>query len=63
MRHLIPDLSTESLLRVAAALETRLVEGTARDEDIDTYVRVQWEIAVRLGVDQAPRSEASDGRA
>lgn len=54
MRHLIPDLSTDALLRVAVALEGRIIEGTARADDIDTYVRVQWELSDRLDVPDAP---------
>ena len=54
MRHLIPDLSTDALLRVAVALEGRIVAGTARADDIDTYIYVQWELADRLDVPQAP---------
>lgn len=54
MRHLIPDLSTDALLRVAVALEGRIIEGTARADDIDTYVHVQWELAERLDVPDAP---------
>ena len=54
MRHLIPDLSTDALLRVAVALEGRIIEGTARADDIDTYVQVQWELAERLDVPGAP---------
>ncbi len=50
MRHLIDDLSTDALLRVATILETRIIAGTARADDIDTFVRIQWEIADRLGV-------------
>jgi hypothetical protein len=54
MRHLIPDLSTDALLRVAVALEGRIVDGCARADDIDTYVYVQWELAERLDVPEAP---------
>lgn len=61
MRHLIPDLSTDALLRVAAALEARIVDGSARADDVDTYVYVQWELADRLGVPEdrptGPRGE------
>ena len=55
MRHLIPDLSTDALLRVAVALERRIIEGTARADDIDTYVHVQWELADRLDVRRRAR--------
>jgi hypothetical protein len=54
MRHLIPDLSTDALLRVAVALEGRIIEGTARADDIDTYIHVQWELSDRLDVPDAP---------
>ena len=54
MRHLIPDLSTDALLRVAVALEGRIIEGTARADDVDTYVYVQWELAERLDMPDAP---------
>jgi hypothetical protein len=54
MRHLIPDLSTDALLRVAVALEGRIIEGTARADDVDTYVYVQWELAERLDLPDAP---------
>lgn len=60
MRHLIDDLSTDALLRVAAILETRIIAGTARADDIDTFVRIQWEIAERLGVSSLPTSGPLD---
>jgi hypothetical protein len=62
MRHLIHDLSTDSLLRVAAALEGRLIEGTARADDIDTYVSVQWELADRLATHEAVPDDRRDER-
>lgn len=62
MRHLIPDLSTDALLRVAVALEGRIIEGTARADDIDTYVHVQWELADRLDVPDAPAGPWSGER-
>lgn len=62
MRHLINDLSTDSLLRVAAALEGRLIEGSARADDIDTYVSVQWELADRLIAHEAVPDDRRDER-
>ena len=62
MRHLIPDLSTDALLRVAVALEGRIIEGTARADDIDTYVQVQWELADRLDVPGAPAAPRQGDR-
>lgn len=50
MRHLIHDLSTDALLRVATILEARIIAGTARADDIDTYIRVQWEVVERQGI-------------
>ncbi len=52
MNHLIADISTDSLRRLAAALEAKLIAGRARADDIEAYIRVQWEIADReLGRD------------
>ena len=62
MRHLIPDLSTDALLRVAVALEGRIIEGSARADDIDTYVDVQWELADRLDVPESPARPRSSDR-
>jgi hypothetical protein len=45
--HLITDISTDSLRRLATALEAKLIAGRARADDIDAYIRVQWEIADR----------------
>jgi hypothetical protein len=45
--HLLRDLSTDTLLRVVAGLERRIIDAVANDDDIDTYVRAQWEIADR----------------
>jgi hypothetical protein len=53
--HLLRDLSTDTLLRVVAGLEMRIIDGVANDDDITTYVQAQWEIA-----DRAP---GIDGRA
>jgi hypothetical protein len=45
--HLLRDLSTETLMRVVAGLETRIIAGVATHDDIDTYVQAQWEIGQR----------------
>jgi hypothetical protein len=45
--HLLRDLSTETLMRVVAGLETRIIGGVANDDDIDTYAQAQWEIGQR----------------
>jgi len=48
LRHVLRDLSTATLERVVGGLEARIIEGVANDDDIDTYVWAQWEIADRL---------------
>ena len=54
MNHLIADISTDSLRRLVAALETKLIQGAARADDIEAYIRMQWELAEReLGWDAA----------
>jgi hypothetical protein len=45
--HLIQDISTASLERLVAALEGRLISGTCRADDVEAYIRMQWEIAER----------------
>ncbi len=45
--HLIADISTQSLRRLVASLEAKLIAGTTRADDVDAYVRMQWEIAER----------------
>ncbi|TVR90010.1 MAG: hypothetical protein EA416_11900 [Trueperaceae bacterium] len=47
MNHLINDISTDSLCRLVDALQTKLIQGTARADDIEAYIRMQWEIAER----------------
>lgn len=47
MNHLINAISTDSLSRLVDALEAKLIQGTARADDIDAYIRMQWEIAER----------------
>jgi hypothetical protein len=63
--HLLRDLSTDTLLRVVAGLEMRIIDGVATDDDITTYVQAQWEIADRVqGIDgdgdAAPAPTSSD---
>lgn len=54
MHHLIVDISTTSLRRLVTALEAKLIAGSARADDIEAYIRMQWEIAAReLGRDEA----------
>ena len=59
MHHLITSISTDSLRRLVASLEAKLINGTCSGDDIEAYVRIQWEIAEReLGFDadlQYPR--------
>ncbi len=57
MRHVLCDLSTDTLARVVVGLETRIIEGVANDDDIDTYVWAQWEITDRL----APKADETPG--
>ena len=47
MNHLIADISTDSLRRLVAALEAKLIAGSARADDVEAYIRMQWEIAER----------------
>jgi len=54
MNHLIADISTDSLRRLVAALEAKLIAGAARADDIEAYIRMQLEIAEReLGCGEA----------
>ena len=56
MHHLITSISTDSLRRLVASLEAKLIRGTCRADDIEAYIRIQWEIAEReLGFDVDPR--------
>ncbi len=48
MWHVLRDLSTDTLMRVVAGLELRIIEGIANDDDIDTYAQAQWEVGQRL---------------
>jgi hypothetical protein len=57
LRHVLCDLSTDTLVRVVAGLETRIIEGVANNDDIDTYVWAQWEISDRL----APTADEASG--
>lgn len=54
--HVLRDLSTDTLMRVVAGLEARIIDGHASGDDIDTYVQAQWEIANRTAraADDAP---------
>jgi len=45
--HVLRDLSTDTLIRVVAGIETRMIDGNAHADDIDTYVLAQLEIAER----------------
>ena len=47
MWHVLRGLSTDTLMRVVAGLELRIIEGIANDDDIDTYTQAQWEIGER----------------
>jgi hypothetical protein len=47
MRDIIHELTTSSLERLVAALEARLIGGTASHHDIDTYMRMQMLLAER----------------
>lgn len=63
MLHLLRDLSTDTLLRVVTGLEKRLIDGLANDDDIDTYVQAQWEVADRgQGVGGGRAGEPTLGR-
>ena len=54
MWHVLRDLSTDTLMRVVAGLEIRIIEGIANDDDIDTYAQAQWEIGLRTHPTGAP---------
>lgn len=45
---------TPLLLATVAALEARLVEGRARPDEIDLYVRLQLELAERGSFEALP---------
>lgn len=63
MLHLLRDLSTDTLLRVVAGLERRIIDAVANDDDINTYVQAQWEIADRArGVGGGVAGEPFSGR-
>ncbi len=47
MHHLITSISTSSLRRLVTSLEAKLINGTCRADDIEAYIRIQWEIAER----------------
>ena len=63
MLHLLRDLSTDTLLRVVAGLEARIIDAVANDDDLDTYVQAQWEIADRAhGVGGGVAGDPHTGR-
>jgi len=64
LRHVLCDLSTDTLARVVAGLETRIIAGVANDDDIDTYAWAQWEISDRLArtADDATGGPEGGGR-
>ncbi|CAN5800559.1 hypothetical protein BH23DEI1_BH23DEI1_02800 [soil metagenome] len=47
MHHIIQDLSTPSLERLVTLLTARIIAGTASHHDIESYMRMQLEIAER----------------
>lgn len=48
MQHVLRDLSTDTLIRVVAGLEARIIDGVATRDDFDAYAWAQWEIAERV---------------
>jgi len=61
MRHVLRDLTTDTLLRVVEGLAARIIEGVANDDDIDTYAWAQWEIADRFAAMADDAANGSDG--
>ncbi|MBW6455715.1 MAG: hypothetical protein K0A98_07495 [Trueperaceae bacterium] len=61
MRHVLRDLTTDTLLRVVLGLEARIIEGVANDDDIDTYAWAQWEIADRFAAMTDDAGNGSEG--
>lgn len=61
MRHVLRDLTTDTLMRVVVGLEARIIEGVANDDDIDTYAWAQWEIADRFAATADDTANGSDG--
>lgn len=48
MQYVLRDLSTDTLIRVVAGLEARIIDGVATRDDLDAYFWAQWEIAERV---------------
>lgn len=61
MRHVLRDLTTDTLMRVVVGLEARIIEGVANDDDIDTYAWAQWEISDRIAATPDDTANGSDG--
>lgn len=47
MHHRITSITTDSLRRLVASLEAKLINGTCRADDVEAYVRIQWELVER----------------
>jgi hypothetical protein len=61
VRHVLRDLTTDTLMRVVVGLEARIIEGVANDDDIDTYAWAQWEISDRIAATPDDTANGSDG--
>jgi hypothetical protein len=61
VRHVLRDLTTDTLMRVVVGLEARIIEGVANDDDIDTYAWAQWEISDRISATPDDAANGSDG--
>jgi hypothetical protein len=61
LRHVLRDLSTDTLMRVVVGLEARIIEGVANSDDIDTYAWAQWEISDRFAATADDAANGSDG--
>lgn len=61
MRHVLRDLTTDTLMRVVVGLEARIIEGVANDDDIDTYAWAQWEISERIAAATDDAANGADG--
>ncbi len=60
VNHLIADISSDSLKRLVATLEAKLINGTAGANDIEAYIRMQWEIAEREFGPEGPLLDPRD---
>lgn len=60
MQHLVSAISSDSLQRVVVLLERRIIAGTARADDIDSYVSMQCELANRELADRAPGNDDAE---